>query len=68
MADEVLTIKEVAALLKLAGKTVYAMANAGELPAFKIRGQWRIKRAELDRWIDAQPRGGGTRANGDGHE
>jgi excisionase family DNA binding protein len=58
MADEVLTIKEVAALLKLAEKTVYAMAQAGEIPAFKIRGQWRIKRAEFDRWIDAQPRGG----------
>lgn len=60
MSDEVLTIKEVAALLKLAEKTVYAMANAGELPAFKIRGQWRIKRAELDRWIDEQPRGAGN--------
>ena len=59
MSDEVLTIKEVAALLKLAEKTVYAMANASELPAFKIRGQWRIKRAELDRWIDEQPRGAG---------
>lgn len=58
MPDEVLTIKEVAALLKLAEKTVYAMAQAGEIPAFKIRGQWRIKRTELDRWIDAQPRGG----------
>ncbi|MCC7458161.1 MAG: hypothetical protein IT390_14395 [Nitrospira sp.] len=29
MPDEVLTIKEVAALLKLAEKTVYAMAAAG---------------------------------------
>ena len=56
MSDEVLTIKEVAALLRLAEKTVYAMANAGELPAFKIRGQWRIKRTELDRWLDEQPR------------
>lgn len=58
MSDEVLTIKEVAALLKLAEKTVYTMANAGEIPAFKIRGQWRIKRADLDKWLDAQPRGG----------
>ena len=65
MSDEVLTIKEVAALLKLAEKTVYAMANAGELPAFKIRGQWRIKRTELDKWIDEQPRGGDER---DGEE
>jgi excisionase family DNA binding protein len=58
MPDEVLTIKEVAAFLKLAEKTVYAMAQAREIPAFKIRGQWRIKRTELDQWIDAQPRGG----------
>ncbi|MEB2283597.1 MAG: DNA-binding protein [Polyangiaceae bacterium UTPRO1] len=54
MPDEVLTIKEVAALLKLAEKTVYAMAQAGEIPAFKIRGQWRIKRADLDQWIEDQ--------------
>jgi excisionase family DNA binding protein len=38
--------------------TLYAMAQAGEIPAFKTRGQWRIKRAELDTWIDAQPRRG----------
>jgi hypothetical protein len=35
---------------------VCAMAQAGEIPAFKIRGPWRIKCAELDNWIDAQPR------------
>lgn len=46
-------------MLKLAQKTVYSMANAGELTAFKIRGQWRIRRPELERWMDEQPRGGG---------
>lgn len=39
MPDDVLTIKEVAPLLKLAEKTVYAMAQAGETPSFEIRGQ-----------------------------
>lgn len=34
------------------------LRQAGQIPAFKIRGQWRIKRTELDQWIDAQPRGG----------
>jgi excisionase family DNA binding protein len=56
MPDEVLTIKEAAALLKLAEKTVYTMAQAGEIPAFKIRGQWRITRAEFYRWLAAQSR------------
>jgi excisionase family DNA binding protein len=51
----VLTIKEVAAVLRRAERTVYAMAQVGEIPAFKIRGQWRVRRAELDQW--ARPGG-----------
>lgn len=56
MTDEVLTIKNVAATLKLADKTVYAMANEGELPAFKVRGQLRIRKIDFDRWMEAQAR------------
>lgn len=52
--DEILTLKEVALLLKVAEKTVYAMAQAKELPAFKVRGQWRFRRGDIDRWIDDQ--------------
>ncbi len=54
MADELLTIKEIAATLKLAEKTVYAMAQAGELPVFKVRGQWRMRKDDFDRWMDDQ--------------
>ena len=54
MTDEVLTIKDVAAILKLAEKTVYAMANEGELPAFKVRGQWRLRKVDFDRWMEMQ--------------
>ena len=57
MTDEVLTIKEIAEFLKLAEKTVYSMAQRGELPAFKVRGQWRIRRADLERWIEQQQKG-----------
>ena len=56
MSDEALTIKEVAGLLKLAEKTVYSMAQQGELPAFKVRGQWRIRRTDFDTWMDDQAR------------
>lgn len=54
MSDEVLTIKEVAGLLKLTEKTVYSMAQQGELPAFKVRGQWRIRRTDFDDWMTRQ--------------
>ncbi|MBX6330108.1 MAG: helix-turn-helix domain-containing protein [Pseudolabrys sp.] len=50
--DTVLTLREVAALLKVADKTVYTMAQRRELPGFKVRGQWRFKPADLDQWIE----------------
>lgn len=56
MSDEILTLPEVARLLKVAEKTVYTMAQKGELPAFKVGGQWRFRRADLDAWIDAKTR------------
>ena len=54
MPDEILTISEVASLLKVAEKTVYTMAQKAQLPAFKVRGQWRFKRSDLDAWIETQ--------------
>lgn len=57
--DEILTLKEVAQLLKVAEKTVYVMAQSKELPAFKVRGQWRFRRDDIDRWIDSQTKAPG---------
>ena len=54
MADPILTLPEVAVLLKVAEKTVYTMAQTGQIPAFKVRGQWRFKHDDIDRWIDEQ--------------
>ncbi|MDC0708758.1 helix-turn-helix domain-containing protein [Stigmatella sp. ncwal1] len=56
MSDEILTLPEVAQLLKVAEKTVYTMAQKAELPAFKVGGQWRFRRTDLDTWIDAKTR------------
>ena len=52
--DQVLTIRDIAEILKLAEKTVYSMAQDGELPAFKVRGQWRIRRVDFDEWMIKQ--------------
>jgi excisionase family DNA binding protein len=54
MPDEILTLPEVAQLLKVAEKTVYTMAQKSQLPAFKVRGQWRFKRDDLHQWIEQQ--------------
>lgn len=54
MPDEILKLSEVATLLKVAEKTVYTMAQKAEIPAFKVRGQWRFKRQDIDVWIERQ--------------
>ena len=36
--DEILTIPEVAALVKIAERTVYVLAQRGDLPGFKLAG------------------------------
>lgn len=52
MTDQILTLKEVAAYLKLADKTAYKLAADGKLPGFKVGGSWRFKRDDIERWIE----------------
>ena len=49
--DEILTLDEVAAYLKAGKRTVYRLAQKGEIPAFKLGGTWRFSPSELDRRI-----------------
>lgn len=57
MADEILTLKEVADYLKLAEKTAYRLAADGKLPGFKVGGSWRFKQSDIARWIEEQKNG-----------
>lgn len=50
---DILTIKDVAQRLRLAERTVYAMVQDREIPAFKIRNQWRIRRDAFEAWLVA---------------
>lgn len=52
--EEIFTIKELAAHLKLAEKTAYRLASDGKLPGFKVGGAWRFRKAEVDSWIKSQ--------------
>lgn len=56
MGDDLLTIQEIAERLRLAESTVYAMAAERELPAFKVRGQWRVRRSDFEGWLNAVSR------------
>lgn len=54
MNDEILTIKEVADYLKVNERTIYRLANKGEIPAFKVGNNWRFERAEIAKWMSNQ--------------
>ena len=49
--DPIMTVDEVAEYLNLHPLTVRRLARDGEIPAFKIGRQWRVKRELLDKWI-----------------
>lgn len=50
----ILTIKEVAIYLKVTERTIYRLAAAKKVPAFKIGGSWRFSRPDIDSWIRQQ--------------
>lgn len=45
------TVDEVAKALKLNPYTVRRLVREGKIPAFKIGGQWRFRKEEVDRFI-----------------
>ena len=48
----ILNPKETAHYLGLHLITIYRLIKKGELPAFKLGGQWRFKKDLLDKWIE----------------
>ena len=50
----ILTIGEVAEYLKVTERTIYRLAAAKKIPAFKVGGSWRFSRIDIDSWIRQQ--------------
>ena len=51
---EILTIREVAGFLKVTERTIYRLAAAKKIPAFKVGGTWRFSRVDINSWIKQQ--------------
>jgi excisionase family DNA binding protein len=50
--NEIMTLEEVAAYLKLKPQTIYTWAQEKRIPAAKLGKEWRFKRSIIDRWIN----------------
>ena len=48
---QLMTVQQVADYLQMSTDKVYDMAQKGEIPALKIRQQWRFSREDIDSWL-----------------
>lgn len=48
---QIMTVQEVAKYLGVHPVTVYRLIKETDIPAFKIRGQWRFKKDVFDAWL-----------------
>jgi excisionase family DNA binding protein len=60
---EVLTIREVAAPMRVGQRTAYGFAQSGKIAGFEVGGQWRFRCTDIEAWRgeqtrDAQGKGG----------
>lgn len=52
--DEMLTVEDVANLLRVSEATIKKWAAAGKLPAMKIGRLWRFRRSSIEEFIHEQ--------------
>lgn len=50
--DQVLTIEELAAYLKVSKSTLYKLVQEGAVPGQKVGKHWRFRRETIDQWLD----------------
>lgn len=51
---EYLKVEEVAALLRVHVRTLRDWIQRGEIPAYRIGKEWRIRRVDLDRTMESR--------------
>jgi excisionase family DNA binding protein len=49
--NDILTLEEVAAYLKLKPQTLYTWAQEKKIPAVKLGKEWRFRKSIIDEWI-----------------
>ncbi|MCG3175803.1 MAG: hypothetical protein MOGMAGMI_00738 [Candidatus Omnitrophica bacterium] len=52
--DNVFTVQELAAYLRMKPLTIYKHASSGRIPGFKVGSHWRFKKKTIDTWINQQ--------------
>ncbi len=51
-----MTLRDVMARLNVSEPTVRRMVRRGDIPAFRVGGQLRFERKEIEKWLKDHPR------------
>jgi excisionase family DNA binding protein len=54
---KLLTLSEVATILKISKRTLHRMIQHHQIPAFKVGGQWRILESRFQEWMQVEEHG-----------
>jgi len=49
--EELMTLQEVAAYLKMSSQTIYRLAQQSRIPALKVQSRWRFRRSDIESWL-----------------
>ena len=52
IVEPAMTVRDVAAFLNVDEKTIYMLAQKGDLPGFKVLGSWRFQKEDVGQWIE----------------
>jgi excisionase family DNA binding protein len=50
--NEVLTLEELSAYLRISKSTLYKLVREGKIPSQKIGRNWRFRKEAIDRWLE----------------
>ena len=54
---QIMTVREIADLLKLKEVTICSMVSEGKLPGFKLGKSWRFDVNEIEEWLAGMKHG-----------
>ncbi|HNT24173.1 MAG TPA: helix-turn-helix domain-containing protein [Anaerolineales bacterium] len=52
---DILTIQETSGYLRIPLRSLYKLAQEGNIPGQKVGRHWRFRRASIDRWLEENP-------------
>lgn len=54
MEERLLTLDDLAGYLSVSRRTVYRLLEGNSIPAYRVGGQVRFRREDIDKWLETK--------------